>query len=80
MELVAIAQQRAAERTGVEFDNDATVLVGDTPNDVAAGLAAGVRVVGVATGKTSLGELRDAGATWAVERASGILEALSQNG
>jgi phosphoglycolate phosphatase-like HAD superfamily hydrolase len=29
--LVAIAQQRAAERTGVMFDNDATVLIGDTP-------------------------------------------------
>ena len=65
-ELVAIAQQRASERTGAEFGTDATVLIGDTPNDVAAGLAAGVRVVGVATGKTNLEELRAAGATWAI--------------
>jgi phosphoglycolate phosphatase len=60
--LVAIAQQRAAERTGVAFSNDATVLIGDTPKDVEAGLAAGVRVIGVATGTTSTQELRDAGA------------------
>lgn len=49
--LVAIAQRRAADATGAVFSNDATVLIGDTPNDVAAGLAAGVRVIGVATGK-----------------------------
>ena len=60
--LVTLAQQRAGKRTGVVFSNDATVLVGDTPKDVEAGLAAGVRVIGVATGKTSYQELRDAGA------------------
>jgi len=60
--LVAIAQQRATERTGVVFDNDATVLIGDTPHDVEAGLTASVRVIGVATGKTSTQELRDVGA------------------
>lgn len=66
VELVSIAQRRASERAGVEFGNDATVLIGDTPNDVAAGLAAGVRVIGMATGKTSVDELREAGATWVV--------------
>lgn len=60
--LVAIAQQRATERTGVMFDNDTTVLIGDTPQDVEAGLTAGVRVIGVATGKTSTQGLRDVGA------------------
>lgn len=40
----------------------AAVFVGDTPADVAGGLEAGVRVVAVATGKTSASELRDAGA------------------
>ncbi|MGH3886194.1 MAG: HAD family hydrolase, partial [Pseudonocardiaceae bacterium] len=60
--LVAIAQQRAAKQTGVTFGNDATVLIGDTPQDVEAGLVAGVRVIGVATGKTSIQELRDVGA------------------
>lgn len=60
--LVAIAQHRASTRAGVTFDNDATVLVGDTPKDVEAGLAAGVRVIGVATGKTDAEELLDTGA------------------
>jgi phosphoglycolate phosphatase len=60
--LVAIAQQRAADQAGVAFDGDATVLIGDTPNDVAAGSAAGVRVIGVATGKSDADELRRAGA------------------
>ncbi|MGH3931388.1 MAG: HAD hydrolase-like protein [Pseudonocardiaceae bacterium] len=61
--LVSLAQRRAAERTGVHFDNDHTVLIGDTPNDVRTGLAAGVQVIGVATGKSSVNELINAGAT-----------------
>jgi phosphoglycolate phosphatase-like HAD superfamily hydrolase len=60
--LVQIAQSRISERTGVRFGSEATVLVGDTPKDVEAGLAAGVRVVGVATGKAGADELRIAGA------------------
>lgn len=71
-ELVAIAQQRAGERAASSFDNATTVLIGDTPNDVAAGREAGVRVVGVATGKTGREELREAGATWVVEEVIAI--------
>lgn len=62
LKLVAIAQRRATERTGVLLDNDATVLIGDTPQDVKVGLGAGVRVIGVATGKTSTPDLRNVGA------------------
>src|SRR5262249_31391833 len=68
-ELVAIAQNRAQQRTGTPFGNDATILIGDTPNDVAAALTAGVRVIGRATGKTSTAELQDAGATWTATQA-----------
>jgi phosphoglycolate phosphatase len=75
-ELVAIAQQRAGHRAGGGFGNEVTVVIGDTPNDVAAGLAAGVQVVGVATGKTSLDELRDAGATWVVSVVASVLDLL----
>lgn len=48
----------------VRADTPATdaVFLGDTPADVAGGHGAGVRVVAVATGKTSRAELRDAGA------------------
>lgn len=77
--LVAIAQGRAAQRTGVTFGNDATVLIGDTPKDVEAGLAAEVRVIGVATGKSSMAELRAAGAEAVVRdlaECRGVIEGL----
>ncbi|GAB3430959.1 HAD family hydrolase [Actinophytocola sediminis] len=61
-----VAHRRANRRGEALFGNDTTVLVGDTLNDVKAGLVAGVRVIGVATGKVSTAQLRDAGATWAV--------------
>ncbi|MFD1044202.1 HAD family hydrolase [Kibdelosporangium lantanae] len=76
LKLVAIAQRRAAERTGTTFGNDHTVLIGDTPKDVEAGLVAGVRVVGVATGKTTVEELREAGANVVFEQLdAGVLRA-----
>jgi phosphoglycolate phosphatase-like HAD superfamily hydrolase len=76
--LVTLARQRAAERTGVAFRNDATVLVGDTPRDVEAGLAAGIRVIGVATGKTGARELRHAGAHVAASDLKKSQDALNQ--
>ena len=51
---------RAAYRA--DFSGEATVLVGDTPLDVAAALAAGARAVGVATGQFAASELEAAGA------------------
>ncbi|MGH3742662.1 MAG: haloacid dehalogenase-like hydrolase [Micromonosporaceae bacterium] len=39
--LVAIAQARATGRFGVAFPNENTVLIGDTPKDVHAAIAAG---------------------------------------
>jgi phosphoglycolate phosphatase-like HAD superfamily hydrolase len=60
--LVDIARKRAAERLGETFDASATVLVGDTPNDVMAGRIGGARVVAVATGRSSAEVLRAAGA------------------
>jgi phosphoglycolate phosphatase len=60
-ELVHCAQERAQAKTGVAFTSSRTVLIGDTPKDVEAGIAAGVQVIGVASGKSSENELRDAG-------------------
>jgi phosphoglycolate phosphatase-like HAD superfamily hydrolase len=42
--------------------SDKAVFLGDTPADVAGGREAGVRVVAVATGRTPVDDLRDAGA------------------
>ncbi len=61
-DLVPVARQRAAARYRVDFSGRATVLIGDTPHDVAAATATGARAVGVATGRFSAAELADAGA------------------
>lgn len=71
-ELVKIAQARAAERTGATFDGDHTVLIGDTPRDVEAALAAGVRVIAVASGRSTEDTLRAAGATTVLPRLGDI--------
>lgn len=44
------------------YDEATTVLIGDTTNDVAAGIQAGAHVIGVATGRASTEELTAAGA------------------
>jgi phosphoglycolate phosphatase-like HAD superfamily hydrolase len=61
-ELVHVARERAAAATGADFGGESTVLVGDTPLDVAAALATGARAVGVATGDYPEADLAAAGA------------------
>ena len=61
-ELVPLARGRAARAYGTDFGGPATVLVGDTPLDVAAALATGARAVGVATGQFTAAELAASGA------------------
>jgi phosphoglycolate phosphatase len=61
-ELVGVARRAAQAVYGTGFDGPATVLVGDTPLDVAAALATGARAVGVATGSYSPADLAGAGA------------------
>ena len=61
-ELVTIARERAAQQIGTQFDPGDTVLIGDTPRDVAAALTAGVQVIAVATGRSSIKDLQAAGA------------------
>jgi phosphoglycolate phosphatase len=60
--LVAIARQRAEKSHSRIFDNSATVLIGDTPNDVAAARASGARIIAIATGKYTAADLAAAGA------------------
>jgi phosphoglycolate phosphatase len=61
-ELVDVARRAAKGVYGQDFGGEATVLVGDTPLDVAAALATGARVVGVATGTYPAAALAEAGA------------------
>jgi phosphoglycolate phosphatase len=60
--LVRLARRRAACRHGPAFAGVDTVVVGDTPDDVRAALAAGARAVAVATGQATAEELAAAGA------------------
>jgi len=61
-ELPEVAFARALERFGVAPNPARAVVIGDTPADVACGLGAGARTVGVATGSYDEAELRAAGA------------------
>ena len=61
-ELVHMARDNAARRYGTDFSGPATVLVGDTPLDVAAALETGARAVAVATGGTTAAALAESGA------------------
>lgn len=66
-ELTKKAVERGGEVAGKPLDLATTIGIGDTPRDVAACHGAGVKVVGVATGKYSIAELEEAGADWAIE-------------
>ena len=61
-ELVPVARHAGRLAYGADFAGLSTVLVGDTPLDVAAALATGARAVGVATGSFSVTEIAEAGA------------------
>ncbi|MER6086784.1 HAD family hydrolase [Streptomyces bluensis] len=60
--LVGVAQQRAQAKFGTSFSRENTVIVGDSLEDVRTGLEGGAPVIGIASGKTSAGELQSAGA------------------
>ncbi len=61
-DLVPVARQNAALRYGADFSGTATVLIGDTPNDIEAAATTGARSIGVATGSFTMQQLIDAGA------------------
>jgi phosphoglycolate phosphatase len=61
--LVGVARQRTEKAHRANFDDGAIVLIGDTPNDVAAAQASGARIIAVATGKDSATALAEAGAS-----------------
>ncbi len=71
--LPALALARARERFDHDFAPERVYVVGDTPADVACGLACGRRTIAVATGPVhSLAELRAAGAHAAFANLSGL--------
>lgn len=61
-ELPPVALARAAAATGRSFSTAETLVIGDTPHDVACARAHGIRCLAVATGGTSAEALAAAGA------------------
>lgn len=59
-ELPEIARRRAGRTAGVAHPRERTIVIGDTPRDVACALADGVRCLGVETGRFSAAELHGA--------------------
>ena len=66
-ELTLRGVERGIEASRGQFSIDDFISVGDTPRDVEAGHAIGIRVVGVATGHFPANELESAGADWVLE-------------
>jgi phosphoglycolate phosphatase len=66
-ELTRKALERGDFVSGHTLDRDRSFACGDTPRDVEAGHAAGIRVVGVATGEYTAEELIEAGADASIE-------------
>ena len=60
--LPPIAIERFSALSGRRVDPGTVTIIGDTPHDVSCGLEGGCRVVGVATGRFGVDELRGAGA------------------
>ena len=55
-------RSRAAQKYGADFTERSTLYVGDSSRDMEAARIGGSRSLGVASGRSSAGELRDAGA------------------
>jgi len=66
VELTRRALERANFVSGNTLVEAASISVGDTPRDVAAGHGAGIEVVGVATGNFTVEQLKEAGADHAI--------------
>jgi phosphoglycolate phosphatase len=69
-EVTRAALRRGELVSGGTLAEGACIAVGDTPRDVEAGHGAGIKVVGVATGSYSVGQLEQAGADWAIPEVS----------
>jgi phosphoglycolate phosphatase len=59
--LLSVTRDRASQKYGTAFNEANTVYIGDSPRDVAAAKTGGARSIAVASGRSTLTELRDVG-------------------
>jgi phosphoglycolate phosphatase-like HAD superfamily hydrolase len=62
-----VALSRASQHHGRDFSPASTLIIGDTPRDIACAHAMGARCLAVATGCFQIDALRQHGADWVVE-------------
>jgi len=72
-ELIALAVKCAKEKGLLKSGNN-VFFIGDSALDIKSGKAAGVKIIGVATGNYSKKQLNDAGADYVVDNMNEILE------
>lgn len=71
-QISAIAHRRSGEVLKGEVRGDEILVIGDTPLDVECGRAIGAKVLAVATGSSSVAELREHHPDWVVENLTQI--------
>ena len=71
LDLPPVALERAHATVGRRFAPEETVIVGDSLLDVACAKAHGIKILAVATGRTSHHILEEAGPDWLVDGLSG---------
>ena len=64
--IAGIARQRGSALLGLPLHGDQVLVVGDTPMDIRCAQAISARCLAVATGSSSVSDLEQHGATWAV--------------
>lgn len=62
LNLVRVARERLAKKHDLPVGPDMVTVIGDTPNDIRAGLANQTHVIGIASGRYTAEELANAGA------------------
>jgi phosphoglycolate phosphatase len=65
-QIATVALQRGSELLGEKLRGEQTLVIGDTPLDIACGRAIGARVLAVATGGSPIDELKSCRPDWAV--------------
>ncbi len=65
-QIAAVAHERGSQLLGEPLRGDQTLVIGDTPLDIACGRAIGAKVLAVATGGSKLAELVAHKPDWAV--------------
>ena len=75
--LLAEALRRAERAIGRAFTPAQTIVIGDTPHDVAVARAGGARSIAVATGSHSVDELRATGADYVFQDLSRVSDVIA---